>query len=206
MNRNAAIAIGLGVLALFVSAILFGPTVVEVIDDILTPEDEMSMLIEFHDEDGNLIDVAMAITAGGIEVTSMTVTASWTVEGENIEPDTFNIHGVIKIDKEDLSKDQPVYIPLDSWSFDSGEMVGAESHTWILADLLPMEDQDIGWLLSIRAVFTPTATDTDGNAIEPGSSTTTRISTSLKWMDDPDPTVPGILNLVQCAVTKAYPP
>ena len=201
MNRNTAIV--LVVLLLFAGAV-FAEPILEAADDVYDAftggDTSMSTLVEFHDKDGNLIDVAMAITAGGQEVTTMSVTASWTVEGENIESGTFNMHGVIEIDKEDLSKDQPVYIPLDSWSFDSGEMIGSKSHTWILADLLPMEDQDIGWLLSIKAVFTPTATDLEGNPVAPDSSTTARISAGLSWDSQT-----GALSIIQCAVTKAYP-
>jgi len=199
MNRNTAI--GLGVLALFVSAILFGPTVIEVIDDVLTPDDVMSTAVEFYDEDGNLIDVPMAITAGGQEVTTMSVTASWTVEGENIEPGTFNINVLIEIEMFNLV--QMRYFHLDSHTFDSSEYVSSESHTWVLADLLPMGDQDKtdGWGLRIFAVFTPTAVDLGGEPVAPESSTTSPIDASLTWDDQA-----GTLSIIQCAVTKAYPP
>jgi len=203
MNRNAAIGIGLGVLALIVSAILFGPTVIEVIDDLITPEDEMSTLVEFYDEDGNLIDVPMAITAdGGAEVTTMTVTASWTVEPENIEPGTFNLHGVIKIGLVDQDTLRVNNIALHT--FDSSEMVSSESHTWTLETLLPMEDKDIGWVLEIKAVFTPTATDLEGNPVAPGAKTTDPVSATLSWVEPPGQ--PGILNIIDYSVTKAYPP
>ena len=201
MNRTVVITFV--VLAFIAGAVLFGPTVVEVIDDILTPEDEMSTLVEFHDEDGNLIDVPMAITAGGDVVTTMTVTASWTVEGENIEPGTFNLHGEIKIGL--LNQDTFKIYTISTHSFDSSEYISSESHTWVLADLLPMADQDIGWILEIKAIFTPTATDLEGNPVEPGATTTTPISATLSW-DEGVPGEPGTLNIIQCAVTKAYPP
>lgn len=203
MNRNAAIGIGLGMLVLIVSAMLFGPTVIEVVDDLITPKDEMSTLVEFHDEDGNLIDVAMAITAGGQEVTTMTVTASWTVVGENIEPGTFNMHGEIKIGL--VNQDTFKVVSISTHTFDSSDMVSSETHTWVLADLLPMADQDIGWILEIKAIFTPTATDMEGNPVEPGATTTSPISATLSW-DEGVSGEPGTLSIIQCAVTKAYPP
>lgn len=194
MNRNTTIVLA----CIVISGLVLGAIFVL---PLLVPLPAMSMLVEFHDKDGNLIDVPMAIQADGAEVTTMKVTVTWTVEPENIQEGTFNLHGVIEIEKEDLSKEQPVYIPLDSWPFDSGEYVSSESHTWTLETLLPMEDKDIGWLLSIKAVLTPTATDLEGNPVKPGPTTTPRLSVGLTWSSQT-----GALSIIQCAVTKVYPP
>lgn len=198
MNRNIAIAIVVvGLLAL--TAVAIGPAVIEFLEGVLTGDDtSMSTLVEFHDADGNLIDVPMAITAGGQEVTTISVTASWTVEGENIQDNTFNLHGEIKIGL--VNQDTLRVVSLDSYAFDSSNMVSSVKHTWTLADLLPMEDKDIGWILEIKAVLTPTATDLEGNPVEPGASTTSPISATLSWDSQT-----GALSIIQCAVTKAYP-
>ena len=190
MNRNTAIVLAI----IIVSGLALGAVFVL---PVLVPPPAMSTLVEFHDKDGNLIDVPMAIQADDAEVTTMTVTASWTVEHENIQEGTFNLHGEIKIGLFD--QDTFRVNTIGTHSFDSGEYVSSESHTWVLADLLPMADKDIGWILEIKAILTPTATDLEGDPVAPGATTTDPISATLEWSYDT-----GVLSIVQCAVTKAY--
>lgn len=191
MNRNTTIVLAL----IIVSGLALG---VVFVLPLLVPPPAMSTLVEFHDKDGNLIDVPMAIQADGQEVTTMTVTASWTVEHENIQEGTFNIHGEIKIGLVD--QDTLRVNTISTHSFDSGEYISSESHTWVLEDLLPMADKAIGWVLEIKAVLTPTGTDLEGNPVAPGATTTSPITATLSW-----DTQTGALSIVQCAVTKAYP-
>jgi len=194
VNRNTVIVLAVIVVGLVAGAVFVLP--------LLVPPPAMSTMVEFYDDDGNLIDVPMAIMAGESEVTTMKVTASWAVEHENIQEGTFNMNGVIRIglvDQYTLKVNS-----LDDFSFDSSEYVSSESHTWILTELLfnhmTATDKLQGWILEIRAVFTPTATDLEGNPVEPGATTTTPISASLSWSSQT-----GALNIIQCAVTRAYP-
>ena len=201
MNRNTAIIL---IVVIVAGVYLAGPTVIDVVGDVYDaffPTEEMSTLVQFHDKDGDLIDVPMAITAGGVEVATMTVTASWTVEGTNIAAGTFNMNGVIKIGIFDNNLLK--IVALSQHVFDSSEYISSVSHTWTLDVLLQnrmsADEKELGWALEIKAVFTPTATDVEGNAVAPGSSTTSPISASLAWDSQA-----GALNIIQMDVAKTY--
>lgn len=195
MNRNTTIVLALIIVSGLALGVIF-------VLPVLVPSPAMSTLVEFHDKDGNLIDVPMAIQADGAEVTTMTVTASWTVEGENIADGTFNMNGVIKISIFDNNLLR--LVPLSQHEFDSPDYIGSVPHTWtldvLLQDRMSDAEKELGWALEIKAVFTPTATDIEGNPVEPGATTTSPISASLSW-----DSYEGALNIIDCAVTKAYP-
>jgi len=174
MNRNTAI-----VLACIIAGLLLGTAY------ILTPKgDQMSMVVQFNDKDGNLIDVPAAITAGGVEVKEMKVTASWVISGTNIDPDTFNVAVTFKIGIKDLDG---VWQMLDTRTHDSAVMVSSHAETWTLTTLLTeyMTEayKEAGWELKIHATLVATATDTSGNPVEPVTMDTPAGTATLTWVE-----------------------
>ena len=188
MNRNTAV-----VLAIIVAGIILGTVYV-----VNSNRDQMSMVIQFNDKDGNLIDVPMAITAGGVEVKEMKVTASWTITGTDIEPSTFNVAVAFKIDLKDLDG---IWRMLDTRTADSSVMVGSHAETWTLTELLAEYMTEAykaaDWELRIYATLVATATDTSGNTVEPVMMNTPTITATLTWF------VPiGALCIIDCDVTR----
>jgi len=192
MNRNTVIVLAVIVVSgLVVGAVFVLP--------LFVPPPAMSTLVEFHDKDGNLIDVPMAIQADGKDVSTMTVTVSWLIEGENLEPNTFNVHIKLRVRCKDRAG---VWVQAASiQTYDSDVMVSSWSYTWTLVDILDMEQKDIGWELEIWATLYATATDLEGNPIVPVEKETPAIYPTLTWNSQT-----GSLSIIQCAVTKAYPP
>lgn len=188
MNRNTAI-----VLACVVAGLLLGAAY------ILYPRgDQMSMGVQFHDEDGNLIDVPSAITAGGREVKDVKVTASWTISGTDIEPGTFNVKVTFKIGLKEIDG---VWRELDYRTINSDIMVSSHAETWALTELLAEHMTDAykaaGWELSIHATLVATATDISGNAVDPVMMDTPAITATLTWVE-----TTGALCIISCDVTR----
>lgn len=186
MNRNTAIVLAFIVIgALTVGAIYIPP----ILDEVFGEKPPMNTLVEFYDKDGALINIPMAITAGGLEVESMIVKAKWTVDAANIDPLTFNAH--IEVDIAVLSE-SGVYEQLGSKSIDSSVMVQTTwvvVHEWTLTTLLQeyMSDahKDAGWTLRVRSTLTPTAKDLAGVDVTPDPPTQSAptVTATLTWVD-----------------------
>jgi len=186
MNRNTAIVLAFVVIcALTLGAICIPP----ILEEVFGEKPPVNTLVEFYDADGNLIDIPMAITAGGLEVESMIVKATWTVDAANIDPLTFNAN--IEVDIAVLSE-SGVYEQLGSKSIDSSVMVQTTwvvVHEWTLTTLLQehMSDahKDAGWTLRIRSTLTPTAKDLDGVDVipDPPSQSGPTVTAILTWVD-----------------------
>lgn len=185
MNRNMVILLAFVVIgALTLGAICIPP----ILEEIYGEKPPVDTLVEFYDADGNLIDIPMAITAGGVEVVSMVVKAKWTVDAANIDPATFNanIEVVVELENEYTG----VYEHFDTRSIDSSVIVQTtyvEVYTWVLANVLPMEQdwKDHGWNLKIKSTLTPTAKDLDGVVVtpDPPSQSAPTVIASLTWID-----------------------
>lgn len=203
MNRNTAIALAFIVAgALILGAIYIPP----LLDEVFGEKPPMSASVEFHDKDGNLVgsSVSMAIYAGGAEVETMTVKASWTVDiSEGVDPATFNAHVDVHIAvwNEYIGD----YEELDTRSIDSSYTLSADDpdgeylwsdqqyyvpvYTWTLATLLQEYMTDAhkleGWSIRIRSTLTPTAKDFGGVDVipDPPTQDALTIFVDLIWID-----------------------
>lgn len=191
MNRNTTIVLAL----IIISGLVLGAVFVL---PLLVPPPAMSMLVEFHDKDGKLIDVPSAITAGGREVKELKVTASWTISGTDIDPDSFNVKVTYKIGIKDLDG---VWQMLDTRIHDSAVMVSSHAETWTLTTLLyeymSAAYKEAGWDLKIHATLVATATDTSGDAVEPVTMDTPTVTATLTWVE-----TTGALCIISCDVTR----
>ena len=189
MNRNTAIVLALIIASGLVIGYLF-------VLPLLTPP-TMSTLVQFHDKDGNLVNVPMAIQSpGGEEVTKMTVTVTWNIEEANIEPDTFNLWTKIHVNCKDRAGE---------WQFAASktfpyikETSSSRSIEWTLVNILDMTLDDIGWELEIWAELVATATDTNGDPVREETNTAP-IYPTLTWS-----VATGTLNIVSCTVLETY--
>ena len=158
-------------------------------------KDSLTTKVTFKDKDGNLVNVPMAIVAGGQEVTTMTVAISWVIEESGIQSDTFNLYAKIYVDCKDRAGDW-VSRAMKTFPYIK-EMSGSRSIEWTLANILDMDLSDIGWDLKIWGYLYATATDTSGKSIDPVEKETDPITPSLTWSA-------GTLSIVSCGVTEAY--
>lgn len=184
MNRN--VVTGIAVLALIVGALSIGVVVKDLWDEANTWGDDdssMNTVVSFYDEDGSLIDIPLAIMAGGMEVDTMRVKVTWTIQETNIAPDTFYVDIVIKIDLWDWSLND--YVQLASTTHTSTDLISEYEHTWTLATLLPMDQiyKTEGWKLRIYATLRGYAEDLSGAPVESGRSTTDAVYAELTWLD-----------------------
>jgi len=182
MNRNTVIVLAVIVVGALILGAIYIPRIIEgnrVVDT----------SVEFYDADGDLIDIPMAITAGGVEVATMVVKAKWTVDAANVDPATFNAH--VEVDIAVLSA-SGVYEQLGSKSIDSSVMVQETwvvVHEWTLTVLLQehmsAEHKAAGWTLRIRSTLTPTAKDFAGVDItpDPPSQSAPTVTAGLTWID-----------------------
>lgn len=196
MNRNTAIVLAFVV----IGALVVGATYIL---PLLEDELPLSTSVEFYDENGDLVgsSVSMAIYGGGAEVYSMTVKAAWTVDmSAGVDPATFNANIKIEVELED--EYTGLYEPFDTKQLDSpyslseNDPVAVENwqdgnwyvpvHTWVLADVLPMEQdwKDHGWNLKIKSTLTPTAKSYENVDVvpDPSSETTPTIDVALTWI------------------------
>lgn len=197
VNRNVVIT--LIIIALLAVGVMFAEPIAEGVDGayrFLTGNKTMSTLVEFHDDDGNLVNVPMAIQAGGADVTTMTVEVSWVIEESGIQSDTFNLYAKIYVDCKDRAG---VWQSIAMKTFPYiTQLTSSRSITWTLVNILDMSLDDIGWELKIWGYLYATATDLNGDPVEVEKETAP-IYPTLTWSMQT-----GTLSIIQCSVLETY--